>query len=582
LNLYGAEALTFWARGEVGGETLEFFMGGVGYDPQTDIPFEPFTDSTPRRPSFQLFTLTTNWQRFSIDTAELNLTNIMGGFGWVASDFYNPNGAIFYLDDIQYELSCLCQAGRRDEPRFLRSFTTLGRQPDLFDANKDDDIDFVLRNTAYLYDNALALLAFLAERKPDGLRRARLIGDAMVYAATHDRTFSDGRLRTAYSAGDIALPPGWEPNGKRATVPIPGFYIEPPGAFFEVEQSATDVGNNAWAMIALLALYQGTAQPQYLETARRIGEYIIREFRNGDGLYQGFQGGLDNPESTNATKRLWASTEHNLDLYAVFTRMFQITGDAYWRTNALHARTFVEAMWNGARHCYLAGTINPNMRNTASNQLPLDTQSWSVLALENALELHPELLLCAETHHRNSADGFTGFDFNDDQDGVWFEGTAQMAVAYDFAARSRTAEELRKQLRYAGQMPLFDEAGGTPAGARDGISTGFQNAIGEPFKIFRRLHVGATAWNLFAQFGFNPYYQQYALPRLMVLPSSQPSDFQIRLYGEHLTTYRIQFSSNLRNWFNISTSTANDGMIDFSWFNGGGSQPVFFRAVSVP
>jgi hypothetical protein len=44
--------------------------------------------------------------------------------------------------------------------------------------------------------------------------------------------------------------------------------------------------------------------------------------------------------------------------------------------------------------------------------------------------------------------------------------------------------------------------------SHDGLSTGFDTAGGDPFKYFRRLHVGATAWNVFAQMGFNPYYVQ--------------------------------------------------------------------------
>ena len=87
---------------------------------------------------------------------------------------------------------------------------------------------------ADIYDNAIALLAFLANGTADSLRRARLIGDAFAYAS---RTYNDDRscsdtidplgfdgapLRTGYAAGDIALLPGWNPNGRAGTVPFPG------------------------------------------------------------------------------------------------------------------------------------------------------------------------------------------------------------------------------------------------------------------------------------------------------------------------------------------------------------------------
>jgi hypothetical protein len=170
-------------------------------------------------------------------------------------------------------------------------------QPDPFDANRDDDIDFVLRNAAFAYDNAVALLAFLADGTSDSLRRARLIGDAFVYASQHDRTYNDNRscsdtidplgfdgarVRTAYAAGDIALPPGWNPNGRTGTVPIPGFYVESADTFYEVEQEGIDTGNNAWAAVALLALHQRTGVTAYRDTACKIANFI-HAFRKDTG-----------------------------------------------------------------------------------------------------------------------------------------------------------------------------------------------------------------------------------------------------------------------------------------------------------
>ena len=199
----------------------------------------------------------------------MNLSYVLGGFAWVANDGDNPNGATFFVDDIQYDLNDTRRNQRLNEPRFLRSFTTLPLQPDPFDANKADDIDFVLRNMAFTYDNALALLAFLADGSADSVRRARLIGDAFVHAAQHDVKFNDdrtcdqmidplsddgARLRSGYAAGDIKLPNGWTPRGRAETVPLPGFYVDSQDdnsrTFFLVEQDSIDVGNNAWASIA--------------------------------------------------------------------------------------------------------------------------------------------------------------------------------------------------------------------------------------------------------------------------------------------------------------------------------------------
>ena len=521
VNLVGATALTFWARGAVGGEQVDFFVAGVGRDAETGTATSPYPDSSPRHPAFgTVSTLTTSWQKFTIDLTGIDLSYVLGGFGWVADSARNPSGVVFFIDDIQYELGPARRTQRLDEPRFLRSYTTLPLQPDPFDDVKDGDIDFVLRNVAFTYDNAEAILAFLADGSPDSVRRAKLIGDAFVYATQHDRTYNDNRscnqpidgltpdgsrLRSAYAGGDVSLPPGWTPKGRAGTVPIPGFYAEATKTFYEVEQQAIDTGNDAWALVALRALYQRTGQANYLDTACKLGNFI-HSFRSDTGTYQGFVGGVDNPE-TAPTRRPWASAEHNLDIDAAFTALFQVTGEMRWQQDAAHAREFVEAMRNSGSNCYLAGTTDSNTRNSAPGHLPVDVQAWSILALLNG-STHPTALDCAEANHLNTHDGFTGYDFNDDKDGVWFEGTAQMAVADERAGRTTPAATLREQLRLAQDTEPFGDTFGIASASHDGLSTGFLTAAGDPFKYFRRLHVGATAWNVFAQLNVNPYYSR--------------------------------------------------------------------------
>jgi hypothetical protein len=518
IDLTGATTLTFWVRGAVGGERVEFFVAGVGRDPDTGVELAPYPDSSPRRPARgTIVTLTPEWQRQSIDLSGMDLSYVLGGFGWVADSENNPNGAEFFVDNIQFKLSASRQAQRLNEPRFLRSFTLLPRQPDPFDSVFDGDIDFVLRNLAFVYDNALAVLAFLGDGTSDSVRRATLIGDAFVYAMQHDRTFNDNRgcgesvdpltvdgarLRSAYSAGDLALPPGWTPKGRVGTVPIPGFYAEATRTFYEVEQEAVDTGNNLWASIALNALYQRTGQPSYLDAACKLANFVSG-LRNNAGPFQGFTGGINAPELS-PTRRTWASTEHQLDSVAAFGGLYQITQDPRWLFEAAHARTFVDAMWDSHKGCYLAGTINPDTRNDTPGMLPLDVQAWSVLSLSPP---SPNVLDCAEANHLNDSNGFTGVDFNDDRDGVWFEGTAQMAVAEARAGRLEAAKTFRKNLRLAQRTPPFGDGFGIAAASRR-LSTGFLTAGGQPFKYFRRLHVAVAAWNVFAQLNLNPYYSR--------------------------------------------------------------------------
>lgn len=92
-DLTGATKLTFWARGDKGGELVkEFKIGGIkGQYPDSDLA------------GIGPVALTTEWKQYTIDLAGKNLTNIIGGFCWATSLDKNPNGAVFYLDDIRYE-----------------------------------------------------------------------------------------------------------------------------------------------------------------------------------------------------------------------------------------------------------------------------------------------------------------------------------------------------------------------------------------------------------------------------------------------------------------------------------------------
>ncbi len=534
IDLTGAVSLTFWARGQSGGERVEFFMGGVGRDPVNGNAIAPFPDSSPRRPALNTtFQLSSAWQKFTIDLTGANLSYVLGGFAWVATLGNNPTGAVFYLDDIQYELNAMRLNQRLNQPRLLRSYAT---EPFQSQPPPVNDFDLQLRNSAFTYDNALALLAFLADGSADSLRRARLIGDALVYASEHDRFFDDGRLRSDYTAGDISLPPGWTPNNRVGTASIPGYEIEGQG-FVEFGQEAIDTGNNAWAMVALLALYRRTSIQSYLDTARKLGNFI-RTFRNDGGTFKGFQGGIESPEDTPA-RRVYASVEHNLDVYAAFLMMHQATGEGQWLSDAQHARQFVEAMFDMQRGCYLAGTADPENRNSAAGQLPLDVQAWAPLALPDALTLHPQLLVCVENNHRNTHDSFAGYDFNEDKDGVWFEGTAQIATAYAFAGQEAMAESVRQELRRAQQTAPFGDGGGITAACHNGLSTGFG------FNYLRRLHIGATSWNVFAQLGFNPYYQvpakviQFSLESYTVGEGAGSIHITVRRAGDTSGAHRL-------------------------------------------
>jgi hypothetical protein len=486
-DLRGATKLTFYARGAQGGERVEFFAFGVGRDPETGAPIKPYPDSEVkvtlcgRLKSPCYITLEKVWRPYTITLTGLDLSYVIGGFGWVTNAPQNNNQPItFYLDDIRYDKS------RLNDLRFLVSYETI---------RSTLDFDTVLRNVAFTYDNALALIAFTAVGEWD---RAKLLADSFVYAQQHDRYYDDGRLRNAYQAGDLIIAPGWIPNNRVGTVRMPSWWNEAEQKWYEDEEFVgSGTGNLAWAMIALLNYYEKRGGEQYLTSAITLGNWIeahTKDTRGPGGYTGGYTGWEPNP-----TKLLWKSTEHNLDLYVAFERLYRITGKEVWRERAQHARNFVEAMWNEEKGFYWAGTLEDGV--TVNTQtIPLDTQTWSLLAF-GPNERTRRAIAYAEAHHQATWGDYKGFDFNDDRDMPWSEGTAQMVVAYWVLGEADKARLYLNELRKVQATASNGNGKGIVAAPADGLTTGFN------WVYFNRLHIGATAWYIFAEQWHNPYWQ---------------------------------------------------------------------------
>jgi hypothetical protein len=88
----GARRLTFWARGEKGGEVVSFEFGLLKAD-------KKFHDSSGGK--LEAVKLTREWQPYSIDLKGKDLSRIKTGFAWVHASQGQP--AEFFLDDIVVE-----------------------------------------------------------------------------------------------------------------------------------------------------------------------------------------------------------------------------------------------------------------------------------------------------------------------------------------------------------------------------------------------------------------------------------------------------------------------------------------------
>lgn len=338
-----------------------------------------------------------------------------------------------------------------------------------------------LASTAFVYDNALAVIALVA---CGDVASATTIGNALSRVARYDRTFGDGRIRNAYRPGPVgegppALPGWWDDKQK--------IWAE------DAAQDGSSTGNVAWAALALLTLHQASRQESFLADAAHLIDWVIANVSTGSGFRGGFHG--YDPQQVKLT---WISAEHNVDVYAAAAWLFRLTGQRKFADAASEARQFLGRAFD-VDHFRL-GT-KPDGSLADPSMLALDVQLWPWMAVPDAPAGWRSALDFAATRLAVA----DGFDFNGDRDGMWIEGTAQASLAYRVAGDPRRGAQLLAALEADRAPSGFLYA---TRGAR--VSTGLSidptpTATEADFFYFRRPHLGATAWAALAALAWNPF-----------------------------------------------------------------------------
>jgi hypothetical protein len=342
--------------------------------------------------------------------------------------------------------------------------------------------DPTLEDTAFSYDQALAAQAFLLF----GQREAA----ASVLAFYADRAKEENGA--FYNAYDTI---GGNP-----------------------QETLIHVGPNVWIGIAALQYSRLAGDPRFVPMAERIGRWMVK--------HQDEEGGLSGGPGI-----AWYSTEHNLDAYAFFGMLHQVTG----REEYARAQAAVLSWLKTYAYSNKGRTVN---RGKGDSTIATDTFGWSIAALGPATlvgaELDPESIIdfveknCEVSVSFKQPDGQTvrvrGFDFakaqNIGRGGVIStEWTAQMAVSYQVLARyykqqgdldkaSRTLEKSNFYLNELQKMIITSPSrtgqgrGCLPYASADNVDTG--HGWRTP-KGSSTGSVAATAYGLFAWKGFNPF-----------------------------------------------------------------------------
>ena len=470
LDLSGAQALSFWARGARGGETVEFFTCGFGYDGQWGVKIAPYPDSA-RKHSLGYVTLTADWQAYTIDLSDADMSYIVCGFGYVlAGDKSGAADNVFYLDDIRFE----GDFSHRDAHCLLRSYDT-------------DNI--YIQNAAFSYDNALAAMAFLSAGRRE---EAKQLLDAFVYGVTHDR-YVPGRVRNAYAAGDITAFPGWNDAAR-----LPGWYDAESGQWYEDRyQTGSNVGNTAYVALALLQYDALYGSETYLAAAKALMDWVIDSCSDGT---PGFTGGYDGwPEGGADTTYTFTykSIEHNIDAWAAFRQLYARTGESRYAEAAHSARALIASLYDEEKQLFYTGTLDDGTTPSTGN-IVLDAQVWACLALgEDFAPYEDSLALVANMRTPEGGYPFCAANVNG---GWWAEGTAYTALMYRLRGEDAAATAALQALR-----GIQLDSGLFPAATVEDLSTGFELFDGSPWLYGTAPHIAPAAWFVMAVNGFNPY-----------------------------------------------------------------------------
>jgi hypothetical protein len=394
-----------------------------------------------------------------------------------------------------------------------------------------------LESTAFTYDNAVSIHAYLlrAERGPqasDALARAEVLGNGLIYAQATNFPVNDGRFAQAYF---VNVP---NPDGS-------GTFITPAAFPFFFYTSA--VGDQAWAGMALAQLYLRTRKQKYLTAALWVANWIVNNTFNtlGPGGYS--FGTNINQFNISVPSTNGKSTEHNIDTFAFFTMLVEITGNgkadngSTWKSLAAHAFNFVVAMYNSAGGFFWTGT-NADQITTNFFPIPEDVNTWSYLSLldnnfKKSIDWAVNNLQTTDTaaaphSSLTGTEHFTGMVFSseslitpaNDPNAVWLEGTAHTIAALTARAEvggggfGSSIKDLETALGFVTNSQRAQAELGTgqtvnglaiPAGLGLQASTSVMDT-GFGFTYGPALHIGATGWYLIATQGGNPFQLGYS------------------------------------------------------------------------
>lgn len=241
------------------------------------------------------------------------------------------------------------------------------------------------------------------------------------------------------------------------------------------------LGPMMWVDIAAANYRKATGSTQFDAMAKRNLDYALKSQATHGGLQIG-QG---------------YSTEENADAYAALMSFG-------YETQAAKVAGFLNGEWNATEKRFNAGEVPPD------NSVYLDPQTWGNQSLGSAgpteapkaLDFVVARMRCTKSDKSNR---FTvdGFDFNEDKDDVWLEGTAQMASAFYTVGRPADGDHYCQEV-----VKSQDANGGIPYSVRGGTAETGADA----WNMTTALALSSSGWFIIAVSKINPFRPYEGLP----------------------------------------------------------------------
>lgn len=512
-------------------------------------------------------TIPQQWTQITIPFNSLGLTpaalssvNLL--FGIASNDCNAPNGGTILLDNIQFQPVPTSETTVLGFPIANADFGILHVSNSL-PGSIPIPPDEINANLATTYESSIAVGALLARGLTGDLVNANLLANTLVYALGHDNqgdplpVAPDGStgLHNGMFNGDLALFNGQGPGaGQQGQVRLSGFSASglcPPTGFCLVLDGATG-GNNAFAVMALVAAYGQTQDTNYLSAAITIGDWIYDQLLDSSGTgYGGYFTGYPD-EGLPKVLETGKSTENNADIFTAFSSLANLenalnnpAAASIWTTRANIAGDFVMQMFDATTGHFYAGTVpvgqpsgpgitpdGPTQGNDVINTYDfLDAQTFTTLAMagspryQNQIDWRQPIEWVPDQFPQTitvNSQTFQGFDLIDGPEQVAEGGPA--GVAWEFTGQTVAAMQLVDGLYNSSQFaaaidtyltqirqaqtsaPFGDGQGVVAATMQDGQAiVPYQQCLVTPYQcIAERVGLAATLWAIFAEQGINP------------------------------------------------------------------------------